>query len=230
MRLHKYKGIALGVLIAALVVMGSSFFSRLWKPEEGAVKVQAKPGIIQAQLALAREHASKDWKKIPIKMGLWAVFLTVSFAALRRGQYNARSRKWFYLAAVAFLAAFDLIGLIDPFKVFNTAKLGLAEAVFAALLFGASFFVYRPWCHLACPFGLVGWLFERFSRFRIRIDRATYTPCMACANACPSDAMKAIVLEKPALPDCFSCGTCLDVCPTQSVHFASLRELPQKKA
>jgi len=324
----KLKGLAFGLLLIVFVLAGSFFSSRLWKSEEAKPEAVARPSMSKAQEALAREHATKDWKKIPIKMGLWGLFLTGSFIAVRRGKYNSRNRKWFYLAAVAlfgvalgsdpspmgtvkdaivlfakngvffpprlialtlfiltvvlankavcawgcqlgtlqdllfrlnrnkndtrgvlpqfkipfavsniirigvfavfvglaFLAAFDIIGAADPFKAFNPAKLGLTGAVLVGILVAASFFVYRPWCHLACPFGLVGWIFERFSRVKIRVNESTCTKCLSCAKACPSDAMQAIVLKKKVLPDCFSCGTCLDVCPSQSISFSTMKE------
>lgn len=324
----KLKGFALGLLLFFFVIAGSLFSSRLWKSEEAKPVVAAKLAMSKAQQALAQEHASKDWKKIPIKMGLWGLFLTGSYIAIRRGKYNARNRKWFYLGAVAlfgvalgsdpspmgtvkdaialyaksgvvfpprlialtlflltvvlankavcswgcqlgtlqdllfrlnrnktdtrgilrqfkipfavsnsirigvfvvfiavaFLAAFDIIGAVDPFKTFNPAKLGMAGAILVGVVVAASFFVYRPWCHLACPFGLVGWFFERFSRVKIRVNESTCTKCLSCAKACPSDAMQAIVLKKKVLPDCFSCGTCIDVCPSKSISFSTRKE------
>jgi polyferredoxin len=120
---------------------------------------------------------------------------------------------------VAFAWSFDFIGVVDPFKVFNPAHLGILGAITVGLILASSFFVYRPWCHLACPFGLTGWLLERFSRVKIRVNEDTCTKCLSCAKACPSDAMEAIVLKRKVLPDCFSCGTCMDVCPSKSISF-----------
>jgi len=324
----KLKGPLLGILLVFVFIAGSFFFSKLWKPEDTKAPTAAKPAVAKAQEALSHEYATKDWKKIPIKMGLWGVFLVGSYVAVRRGKYNARNRKWFYLGAVAlfgvalgsdpspmgtvkdaivllaksgavfpprlialtlflltvvlankaicawgcqlgtlqdllfrlnrnkadtrgllpqfkipfavsnsirigvfavfagvaFFAAYDIIGAADPFKTFDPAKLGLAGAVLVGILVSASFFVYRPWCYLACPFGLTGWLFERFSRVKIRVNESTCTKCLSCAKACPSDAMQAIVLQKRALPDCFSCGTCIDVCPSKSIAFSTKKE------
>ncbi len=324
----KLKGPILGIFLVLALIAGSFFSSQLWKSEESKKTVAAKPAMTKAQQALAQEHATKDWKKIPIKMGLWGLFLAGSYVAVRRGNFNARNRKWFYLGAtvlfgvalgsdpspmgtvkdaialyakssavfpprlialslflltvvlankaicswgcqlgtlqdllfrlnrnkndtrgiigqqkipfaisngirvavfasfvaVAFVFSFDFIGAADPFKTFNPAKLGLAGAILVGALFVASFFVYRPWCHLACPFGLLGWVFERFSRVKIRVNESTCTKCLSCAKACPSDAMQAIVLKKKVLPDCFSCGTCIDVCPSKSISFTTAKE------
>jgi ferredoxin len=329
MKATHVKGIAVGLLLVAVVIAGSLFTSSLWKSEDGKKTgiAAAAPGQMQnmsaAQKALAQEHASKDWKKIPLKMGLWAVFLIVACRAVRAGKFNRQTRKWYYLSSVllfgvalgsdpspmgtvkdaialyaksgaifpprmialalflltvvlankaicswgcqfgtlqdlifrlnrnpkdtggivkqyripfvvsnsirvavfvafvgvAFTLAFDFIGVIDPFKVFNPARLGVLGVVVLALILGSAFFVYRPWCHLACPFGLVGWALERFSRIKIRVDEDSCTKCLACAKACPSNAMEAIVLKRKVSPDCFSCGTCMDVCPSKSISF-----------
>jgi len=121
---------------------------------------------------------------------------------------------------LALVAAVDLIESIDPFKVFKPAYLGVAGALFLAVMLITSLFVYRPWCHLFCPFGLVGWLFEKLSLTKISVD---YTRCkdgcVVCEKACPSDCMEAILKQQRTIPDCFACGTCVESCPTQAIDF-----------
>ena len=38
--------------------------------------------------------------------------------------------------------------------------------------------------------------------------------------------MEAILKQDRVVPDCFVCGTCIDVCPTKSVSFASGKRTP----
>lgn len=123
--------------------------------------------------------------------------------------------------AVAFILGLDLIEFVDPFKTFNPAHLGIAGALFVGALLVASLFVYRPWCHFACPFGLVGWLLERFSLNKIRVDEKACTGCGSCERACPTDVMGAILKKKSVIPDCFACGSCTDVCPTKAIRFGT---------
>lgn len=127
------------------------------------------------------------------------------------------------IIAAAFLWAIDLMGLVDPFKIYNPAMLGTATVIFLAGLLIASLFVYRPWCHLACPFGLVSWLVEKISLYRIQVDYDTCIACRKCAEACPSTVMGAILTRDRKIPDCFACGTCLEICPTRSIRFAAGR-------
>jgi NAD-dependent dihydropyrimidine dehydrogenase PreA subunit len=126
----------------------------------------------------------------------------------------------------AFLWATDLIEPVDPFKTFVPAKLGNAGFFSVALLAVVSLFVYRPWCHFFCPFGLVGWVVEKKSRFKIQVHYETCTACEACAKACPSTVMSAFLKQDHVMPDCFACGTCIETCPTQSIHFESGKRNP----
>ncbi len=274
-------------------------------------------------LAIQAEHASKNWFKIPVKGGLWVVFLAAVFVLFRKGKIFARNRKWIYIAAVsifgiflgsdpspmgtvkdavvllgskgvifpprliafgifllmavvankficswgcqlgalqdlifrsnrdskdrrgllrqvkipfiisnstrvlfflmltlvAFVWAMDVAGAIDPFKVFKPQVIGMAGGIFIALVLVLSFFVYRPWCHFFCPFGLVGWLAEKLSIFKIKVDYDKCVSCEACAKACPSTVMDAILKRDKIVPDCFSCGTCIETCPADAISF-----------
>ncbi|MBN2538652.1 MAG: 4Fe-4S binding protein [Deltaproteobacteria bacterium] len=129
---------------------------------------------------------------------------------------------------VAFLWGFDIIEPIDPFKVFKPEHIVFTGGIFITLLLVAGLFIYRPWCHLFCPFGLVGWLIEKISRVRVSVDYETCIACQKCAAACPSTVMGAILRrDKKTIPDCFSCYTCRDVCPTGSIRFSrDKRTLP----
>ena len=128
---------------------------------------------------------------------------------------------------VAFMWGADMIDPIDPFKVYKPAALAAGGIFFLIALLVGSLFVYRPWCHFFCPFGLIGWLVEKISVFRIKVNYDTCIACEACARACPSTVMGAILKRDRVIPDCFACATCLDVCPTDSITFgAGRRQLP----
>jgi polyferredoxin len=131
---------------------------------------------------------------------------------------------------VVFLAAFtlvvffwkvDFVEFIDPFKTFNPGNIILAGGIFIGALSIASLFVYRPWCHFFCPFGLAGWIVEKVSLFKIRVNYESCIACEACAKACPSPVMNAILKRERVIPDCFSCATCIETCPTSSIDFVS---------
>ena len=125
------------------------------------------------------------------------------------------------LAIVAFLWGFDIIGAVDPFQIYKPSVVAMYGWVFIGAVLVASLFVYRPWCHLFCPFGLIGWIVEKISRFKIQVDYDTCIACEACAKACPSSVMEAILKRNRTIPDCFACATCIGVCPTNSISLKS---------
>lgn len=125
------------------------------------------------------------------------------------------------LALVAFVWSTDIVEHIDPFKIFKPEVIGVAGGIFIGMILIASLFVYRPWCHFFCPFGLVGWLAEKVSIFKIKVDYDKCTSCMACSKACPSTVMDAILKQNRVIPDCFACGTCIETCPVKAISFGS---------
>ena len=129
---------------------------------------------------------------------------------------------------VAFTWGADIIEPFDPFKIYKPAYLALTGVIFVGILLITSLFIYRPWCHFFCPFGLVGWLVEKASRIRVSVDYQTCIACQKCAAACPSTVMEAILKQdKKTIPDCFACYACRDVCPTESISFSTRkRTLP----
>ncbi len=131
----------------------------------------------------------------------------------------------------AFLWSMDIIGFIDPFKIFNPSAIGLISGIFIGVIIFLSLFIYRPWCHFFCPFGLIGWIFEKVSLFKINVHYDKCIGCGDCAKACPSTTMEAILKqEKRVIPDCFSCGNCIEACPTKAIHFESAkRNISQKE-
>jgi len=131
------------------------------------------------------------------------------------------------LTVIAFLWSFDIVEPVDPFKIFKPQVIGLAGGIFLGIVLITSLFVYRPWCHFFCPFGLVGWLAEKVSIFRIKVDYNKCISCQACSKACPSTVMDAILKQNKVIPDCFSCGNCIESCPVEAISFAKgKREKP----
>ena len=108
--------------------------------------------------------------------------------------------------------------ILNPFELFDWHfELVLAVLVGAVLV--ASVFVYRPFCYLVCPVGLLTWLLEHMSIFRVRLDRGKCNDCNKCIHMSPCPSVKAIVDGDKLLPDCFACGVCIDVCPTDALTF-----------
>ena len=134
------------------------------------------------------------------------------------------------MVGVAFIWAIDLIGFIDPFKIFHPTVLSWASIAFIVVILFMSMLVYRPWCHLFCPFGLIGWVVEKLSVVKISVNYEKCIACNKCVEACPSKVMEAILKnEKKTIPDCFACYSCREVCPVGAIDFsAKKRSIPPK--
>jgi len=128
----------------------------------------------------------------------------------------------FFFATVvsSYILAVNIIDSVNPFAVFSGLTLKAGGWFFIGSILVISILVYRPWCSLFCPFGLLSWICENLSIYKIRVNQKTCTSCNACVSACPSDAMSAILAKKKVKPDCFSCGSCISECPENSVTYS----------
>ncbi|MCK4937914.1 MAG: 4Fe-4S binding protein [Methanosarcinales archaeon] len=108
--------------------------------------------------------------------------------------------------------------ILNPFELFDW-HFDLVLAVLVGTVLVASVFVYRPFCYLVCPVGLLTWLLEHISIFRVRLDRDKCNDCNNCIRISPCSSVKAIVDGDELRPDCFSCGVCIDACPTDALTF-----------
>jgi len=132
--------------------------------------------------------------------------------------------------AIALIWAFDIIEPVDLFKIFKPSALGIIGIIFAAVVFSLSLVVYRPWCHFFCPFGLIGWIAEKISITKIKVDYDKCIACGTCIKSCPSTVMEAIIKKKRTIPDCFSCASCIESCPVDAISFSSgKRKNPTKE-
>jgi polyferredoxin len=108
--------------------------------------------------------------------------------------------------------------ILNPFELFEWHF----EAVLAVLVgtvLIASVFVYRPFCYLVCPVGLLTWLLEHVSIFRVRLDKGKCDDCKKCILKSPCPSVKAIMDGDTLRPDCHACGICIDACPKDALRF-----------
>jgi len=111
------------------------------------------------------------------------------------------------IAGVVFsVNVLGLLGLED-FFLQNVASISFF--IFAALmLLGVA--VYRPFCRLICPYGVVLALAAAKAQYRFRRTDLCIA-CRKCERACPVDEAK--TGDRKA--ECYMCGRCAEVCPVE---------------
>lgn len=67
----------------------------------------------------------------------------------------------------------------------------------------------RAFCRVGCPIGAIYGLFNRFSLYRLSVDKEKCTKCGLCEEVCP---MGVRVYETPNHPDCIRCLDCVSAC------------------
>lgn len=114
---------------------------------------------------------------------------------------------------------FAIYHYINPFNIFVPYFKPVILLVAILLFLVASLFVYRPFCRLVCPFGLMSWLLENFSIFKIRVDHDKCVKCKICYKFCPTGAINGKVEGDKIPKECFSCGRCLGKCPQKAIRY-----------
>ncbi len=97
----------------------------------------------------------------------------------------------------------------DPyFALFNfwSSEASLIGLGILALTLALSFFVERPWCKYACPYGAVLGITNLFRVFSIRRSEPTCISCAACSRNCPMN----IPVDKRTVVRNHQCISCLE--------------------
>lgn len=76
--------------------------------------------------------------------------------------------------------------------------------------------IKRFFCRAICPVGAIYSLFNRFSLFRLRVDRDKCIECGSCQMTCPMDVA---IQKSPNNIDCIRCLDCMKKCPTRAITY-----------
>jgi polyferredoxin len=119
---------------------------------------------------------------------------------------------------VAFRVGVDIYAYFNPFEslhwgfeVYGLVVLGVTVA--------AGLFVFRPFCYMICPLGLLTWVLEHLSIVRVSVDRDACTECGKCVEESYCPAVGAILDQKKSRPDCHVCGRCMEICPEDALKY-----------
>jgi polyferredoxin len=111
------------------------------------------------------------------------------------------------------ISLYDYFNAFHGFEWEGLALLSLLPLLLSVLL---GLFVYRPYCHLVCPVGLLTHWLEPLALFRINLKKEGCNDCQRCVSATPCQATAEIVRGSTVRPDCFACGDCLSRCHNDS--------------
>lgn len=117
---------------------------------------------------------------------------------------------------------YSSINIYDPINMFELMHWEITTSfwILMTILVVSSLIFYRPFCYVICPIGGLTWLLEKIAPGRVRVDMAACNNCGHCVKEVPCPTMKPLLAgETFNLPDCTSCGECLDTCPTNAITF-----------
>ena len=107
-----------------------------------------------------------------------------------------------------------------PLVLTNESLRALAGKLFGwktlvlVLILAGSIWIPRLFCRYLCPLGAFYALFNRFSLYRMTVDKEKCVHCGKCEKACP---MAVDVPENICSGECIRCGKCKSVCPTNAI-------------
>ena len=95
---------------------------------------------------------------------------------------------------------------------------GWKAAVLVIVLIG-SVFIHRFFCKYLCPLGAFYALFNKFSFYRLNVEKEKCTDCKKCEQVCP---MNVEITRCINSTECIRCGKCKAACPTEAIKTDSL--------
>lgn len=127
-------------------------------------------------------------------------------------------------ASVLLLAGITIFSYFNLFELFHWSfdMPALYLTIFIVslvIILSASLIIYRPFCYFVCPVGLLTWLLEPISVFKIRYDKEKCNECGVCETESPCPAVPDMRSGKKLAGDCHLCGICIESCSESAFYY-----------
>ena len=132
---------------------------------------------------------------------------------------SVRSSLFLLFLIYLFFFETNIYNLFNPFELFHW-HLNTYIIIVTVIVILASLIYYRPFCHFLCPAGLITWIFEQVSIFKVIKNENMCTHCNKCIKESPCTAISAIIEDQTIIPDCYACGKCIESCPVDALSFS----------
>jgi Pyruvate/2-oxoacid:ferredoxin oxidoreductase delta subunit len=123
--------------------------------------------------------------------------------------------------------AFSAYNVYEPINFFELLHWNIDSIfiIMMSILVLSSIVIYRPFCYLICPIGAMTWLLERIAPLRVRVDHSKCIQCGICEEKAPCPTISKLLDEKAKfIPDCTSCGECLEECEEDAISFSFVKK------
>ena len=115
------------------------------------------------------------------------------------------------IVSLYFTFGFDIIQIIAPYQLWRL-EIVIPGLFIVIAFYVASPFVYRPFCRLFCPYGVISSLVAKFSKFKLEKSNSC-VECGLCDAKCPTGEIS----EKYG--ECYLCGRCFRTCNVDAIDF-----------